>query len=151
MTTMPEIPKLPDDEKVVADLAAAIDPDNLSSLIFPLSKYQQFDEKMPTVVLGYVTGQIGMCVWNLEPGQANDYHVHPTTEHMHIVIEGECEYTLGDQPPVVIGVGDAVMVPAGVAHGIRNGSDERMSYVAVTSPGPYQKIRVERPVQPKDG
>ena len=144
MTSMPEVPKLPDDEKLVADLAGAIDPNNLESLVFPLSNYQQFDEGMPTVVLGYVTGQIGMCVWNLEPGQQNDFHVHPTTEHMHIVIEGECEYTVGDAPPVVIGVGDAVMVPAGVAHGIRNISDKRMSYVAVTSPGPYEKIRVER-------
>ena len=145
MTTMPEIPELPDDEKVVAELAGDINPADLGSLIFPLSRYQQFDDKMPTVVLGYVTGQVGMCVWNLQPGQANDFHVHPTTEHMHIVIEGECEYTLGDHPPTRIGVGDAVMVPAGIPHGIRNVSDKRMSYLAVTSPGPYEKIRVERP------
>ena len=145
MTARPEMPKIPDDEKVVSELATAIDPDNLPSLIFPLSNYQKFDDKMPTVVLGYLTGQIGMCVWNLEPGQQNDYHVHPTTEHMHIVIEGQCEYTLGDAEPVIIGVGDAVMVPAGVAHGIRNIGDKRTSYVAVTSPGPYEKIRVERP------
>ncbi|MCX2933774.1 cupin domain-containing protein [Mycobacterium sp. CVI_P3] len=145
MTTTPEMPKIPDDEKVVSELASAIDPDNLRSLVFPLSNYQQFDDRMPTVVLGYLTGQIGMCVWNLEPGQQNDYHVHPTTEHMHIVIEGECEYSLGDAEPVIIRVGDAVMVPAGIAHGIRNISDKRTSYVAVTSPGPYEKIRVERP------
>ena len=90
------MPKLPDDEKVVLDFVGAIKPDDLSSLIFPLSKLQQFDEEKPTVVLGYVTGQIGIVVWNLEPGQENDYHMHPTTEHLHIVIEGECEYQLGD-------------------------------------------------------
>lgn len=144
MTNQPEPPKLPDDEKLVSDLVGAIDPADLGSLVFPLSRYQQFDHIKPTVVLGYVNGQVGMCVWNLEPGQANDFHVHPTTEHMHIVIEGQCEYTLGDHPPVVIGVGEAVMVPAGIPHGIRNISDKRMSYVAVTSPGPYEKIRVER-------
>jgi len=144
MTTMPEMPKLPDDENVVPDFIGAIDPKNASSLVFPLSKFQRFDEKMPTVVLGYVTGQIGVVMWNLEPGQENDFHVHPTTEHLHIVIEGECEYTVGDAPPVVIGVGDAVMVPAGVPHGIRNISDKRASYLAVTSPGPYEKIHVER-------
>ena len=66
---------------------------------FRCPEFQQFDEKLPTVVLGYTAGQIGVCVWNLEPGQQNDYHVHPTTEHLHIFIEGECEYTLGDQPP----------------------------------------------------
>ena len=74
----------------------------------------------------------------------NDYHMHPTTEHLHIIIEGECEYTLGDRPPVITRTGDAVMVPAGIAHGIRNVGDKRASYVAVTSPGPYEKVRVER-------
>ncbi len=144
MTIMPEMPKLPDDEKFVADFIGAIDADNLESLVFPLSKFQQFDEKLPTVVAGYVTGQIGVVVWNLEPGQENDYHVHPNTEHLHIVIEGECEYKLGDAPAVITRVGDAVMVPAGVAHGIRNIGDKRASYVAITSPGPYEKVRVER-------
>ncbi len=144
---MTDMPKLPDDEKFVADLLGAINADDLASLVFPLSKYQQFDEKMPTVVPGYI-GQIGMVVWNLEPGQANDYHMHPTTEHLHIIIEGECEYTLGDLPPVITRAGDAVMVPPGIAHGIRNTGDKRASYVAVTSPGPYEKIRVERPEVP---
>lgn len=145
LTTMPDVPDLPDDEKAVLDLMGAIDPSNPSSLIFSLSRYQQFDDKLPTVVLTYVMGQLGVVVWNLEPGQENDYHLHPTAEHLHIFIEGECEYTLGELPPVITRVGDAVMVPAGVAHGIRNISDKRASYVAIVSPGPYEKVRVERP------
>jgi quercetin dioxygenase-like cupin family protein len=145
LTAPPELPKLPDDEKVVFDFIGAIKPDDLSSLIFPLSKLQQFDKEKPTVVLGYTTGQIGVVVWNLEPGQENDYHMHPTTEHLHIVIEGECEYQLGDQAPVIARVGDAIMVPAGIPHGIRNIGDARASYVAITSPGPYEKQRLERP------
>lgn len=144
MSATPDTSKLPDDEKVVLDFFGSIDPANLPSLVFPLSKLQQFDETMPTVVLGY-NAQLGVVVWNLEPGQENDYHMHPTTEHLHIVIEGECEYQLGDQPPVITRVGDAVMVPAGVPHGIRNVSDKRASYIAITSPGPYEKQRLERP------
>lgn len=145
MTAKPEIPDLPHDEKAVLDFIGSIDPKNLSSLHFPLSQFQQFDAEMPTVVIGYTTGQIGMVVWNLEPGQANDFHLHPSTEHLHIVIEGECEYSLGDEPPFTVKTGEAVMVPAGIAHGIRNTGDRRASYVAVTSPGPYEKVRVERP------
>jgi quercetin dioxygenase-like cupin family protein len=144
LTALPDMPKLPDDEKLVPDLIGTINADNLSSLIFPLSKFQQFDDKLPTVVPGYVA-QIGMVVWNLAPGQENDYHLHPTTEHLHIIVEGECEYTLGDLAPVITKTGDAIMVPAGIPHGIRNVSDKRASYVAITSPGPYEKIRVERP------
>ena len=137
--------ELPEDERVVADLIGSIDPNDLSTLVFPLSRYQQFDDEFPTVVLTYVVGQLGVVVWNLEPGQANDYHMHPTTEHIHIFIEGECDYTLGDQAPVKVRAGDAVMVPAGVAHGILNTGTTRASYVAVTSPGEYEKIRVDRP------
>ncbi len=145
MAALPDMPKLPDDEKLVPDFIGAIDANNLASLIFPLSKFQQFDDKLPTIVPSYVTGQINVVVWNLAPGQQNDYHLHPTTEHLHIVIEGECEYTLGDHEPVIAEVGDAVMVPAGIPHGIRNVSDKRASYVAITSPGPYEKIRAGRP------
>lgn len=139
------MPELPEDEKAVPDLIGAINRDDFSSLVFSLSRYQQFDTELPTVVLGYVTGKLGVVVWNLEPGQENDYHLHPDLEHLHLFIEGECEYTLGDLPPVTTRVGDAVIVPAGVAHGIRNVSDKRASYVAVVSPGPYEKVRVERP------
>jgi hypothetical protein len=37
------------------------------------------------------------------------------------------------------------MVPAQVAHGIRNTTSQRASYVAIVSPGPYEKVRMERP------
>ena len=70
----------------------------LSTLVFDVSKYQVFSPESATVVFTYITGQLGIVVWNLEPGQENDYHLHPTTEHLHVVLEGECEYTLGDIP-----------------------------------------------------
>lgn len=144
MTEEPDLSQLPDDENVIIDHMGDINPEDQSSLVFQLSKYQKFHETLPTVVLTYVSGQLGVVTWNLEPGQANDYHVHPTSEHLHIFLEGECEYNLGDQPPVITRAGDAVMVPAGVPHGIRNVSDRRASYVAIVSPGPYEKVRVER-------
>jgi quercetin dioxygenase-like cupin family protein len=145
LTTVPDLPDMPHDEKLVADLLGTIDPNDLASLKFSFSRYQQFDDAFPTAVLAYVAGQLGVVVWNLSPGQENDYHVHPSTEHLHIFLEGECEYQLGDQPPFRVGVGDAVMVPAEVPHGVRNVGAGRASYAAVTSPGPYEKVRRERP------
>ena len=62
----------------------------------------------------------GIVFWNLEPGQENDYHMHPTTEHLHVVVAGEVEYTLGDLDPITVKAGQAVMVPEHVPHGIRN-------------------------------
>lgn len=132
-------------EKFVPDLAGRIDPDDVSTLVFDLATYQQFDADAAVVTLAYARGGLGIVMWNLEPGQENDYHLHPTTEHLHVVVEGECEYTLADEPSVTVGVGQAVMVPAQVPHGIRNRTEKRCSYIAITSPGDYQKVLVERP------
>jgi quercetin dioxygenase-like cupin family protein len=84
-------------------------------------------------------------VWNLEPGQENDYHRHPANEHLTFVIEGELEFTLGERKPETVRPGQLVVIPTNMPHGIRNKSDQRATYVAVTSPGPYEKILVERP------
>jgi quercetin dioxygenase-like cupin family protein len=132
-------------EKIVAELAKDIDRDNPSSLVFDLSKYQVYSPESATVVFAYISGQLGMVFWNLEPGQENDFHMHPTTEHLHVVVAGEVEYTLGDLDPIRVGPGQAVMVPGQVPHGIRNVGSTRASYFAVTSPGDYQKVLVERP------
>jgi quercetin dioxygenase-like cupin family protein len=136
------------EERVVTALMGKIDPSQPDTLAFDFSTYQQFDPDRPVVTLLYsnIAKQgLGIVVWNLEPGQENDYHVHPSTEHVHIILAGEAEYKLGDRPPVRVRVGQAVMVPAKIPHGIRNVGTERCSYVAVNSPGDYQKIRVDRP------
>jgi quercetin dioxygenase-like cupin family protein len=132
-------------ERIVPDLAGDVNRDDLDTLVFDVSKYQQYSDDAATVVFAYITGQLGVVLWNLEPGQENDYHLHPTTEHLHVVVAGECEYTLGDRPPIVVRPGQAVMVPEKVPHGIRNVGTERASYMAITSPGPYEKVLVERP------
>jgi quercetin dioxygenase-like cupin family protein len=131
-------------EKIVAEMAKDIDRENPASLVFDLSKYQVYSPESATVVFAYISGQLGMVFWNLEPGQENDYHMHPTTEHLHVVVEGEVEYTLGDLDPIRVTAGQAVMVPEQVPHGIRNVGTTRASYFAVTSPGDYQKVLVER-------
>ena len=41
--------------------------------------------------------------------------------------------------------GQIVVVPTNVPHGIRNTSNRRGTYVAITSPGAYEKVLVERP------
>jgi quercetin dioxygenase-like cupin family protein len=119
--------------------------EDLADLILDVSKYQVFTEDAATVVIA-PRGQLGgIVVWNLEPGQENDYHMHPANEHLTFVVEGEMEFTLGDREPEIVRPGQLVVIPATMPHGIRNLSEKRASYVAVTSPGPYEKILVERP------
>lgn len=136
----------PDQERVVSDVGPVIDAADPESLFFSMSTYQLFDDRLPTAAIASVTTELGLMMWNLGPGQENDYHVHPNTEHLHIIIEGEVEYTLGDGPPRTMTVGEAVLVPAGIPHGIRNVSDARASYFAVGPlSAPYVKTRLERP------
>ena len=104
-----------------------------------------YSDDAATVAFAYISGQLGVVFWNLEPGQENDYHMHPTTEHLHVVVAGEVEYTLGDLDPITVKAGQAVMVPEQVPHGIRNVGTVNASYFAVTSPGDYQKVLVDRP------
>ena len=135
-------------ERFVAELAGRIDTSVPESLVLDMSTYQQFDAEAAVVTLVYgniADNGLGIVVWNLEPGQCNDYHSHPTTEHLHVIVAGEAEYTLADRPPITVGVGQAVMVPAGMAHGVRNVGSGRCSYLAINSPGDYQKILVEPP------
>lgn len=135
-------------ERFIADLASAMNPDDTKSLVFSMSTYEVFDKDAPTAVLAYMAevSDLALLFWNLMPGQENDYHVHPAAEHLHVIVEGEVEYSLGDEVPVTLKVGDAVMVPAGIPHGIRNTSDKPASYLAVTpaKSGSYEKVLVER-------
>ncbi len=132
-------------EKFIAETGGRLDPAEPTSLKFALADYQIFDEDMATVTFVYGgDGRQGIVLWNLGPGQENDYHLHPTTEHLHVMVEGVAEYTLDGAPPITVVPGEAVMVPAGVPHGIRNAGPGRCTYMAITSPGPYEKVLVDR-------
>jgi quercetin dioxygenase-like cupin family protein len=129
-------------EHFVTEFKTPADPSMPESMFIDLSKYQIFSADLPTVALVYggTPDKIAIVVWNLGPGQENERHVHPTIDHIHVVLTGEAQYNVGDSDPVTLRQGQAVMVPAGVVHGIRNTGTEPCSYLAVTTPGPYEKV-----------
>lgn len=131
-------------EQIHAELAGRIDPKDPATFVFDPADYQIFSADSAVVSFAYIAGQLGIVMWNLEPGQWNDYHMHPTTEHLHMVLRGTVEYHLADLPPITVTAGKAVIVPATVPHGIHNVGDEPASYMAITSPGPYEKVLVDR-------
>lgn len=104
--------------------------------VFNPMDFRQFAPEEATVVLTY--GQdpdVGVVVWNLEPGQENSTHTHPDSAHVITVLAGSGEY-LKDGNPVPIKAGDCLVVPRNVVHGIRNTGSERFSYMAVTNVSP---------------
>jgi quercetin dioxygenase-like cupin family protein len=108
--------------------------------VFDIGSFQEFCTEHALVIVVSNKTQLPVVVWNFEPGQANDAHTHARTEHVHIVIEGELEYRLDNQPGCMVHTGQAVLIPAGVTHEVRNRTSGRSSYVAISSPGPYERL-----------
>ena len=61
----------------------------------------------------------------LEPGQADRVHTHPEQDKFYFVLEGEGEFTVGEET-INAGAGLTVLAPAGVTHGVRNAGTERL-------------------------
>jgi quercetin dioxygenase-like cupin family protein len=47
-------------------------------------------------------------------------HTHPGEEVIYYILEGSLEYQIDGQPPKTFNAGDALTVPAGVVHAVRN-------------------------------
>ena len=67
------------------------------------------------------------------PGYVHKLHVHPTQDEIIFVLEGKgaSETATGKRE---IGVGDVVMVPAGVPHATYNPNSEVLRAVIIKSP-----------------
>jgi mannose-6-phosphate isomerase-like protein (cupin superfamily) len=61
----------------------------------------------------------------LEPGQADRAHTHAEQDKFYFVLEGEGEFTIGDDT-VNAGAGHTVVAPAGITHGVVNNGSVRL-------------------------
>jgi mannose-6-phosphate isomerase-like protein (cupin superfamily) len=104
--------------------------------------FRTFSDEGATVVrLYHDDPDASVVVWNLEPGQANDQHMHQANLHVFYVLEGEGSY-LKDDALVPIKAGQIVVIPRQQLHGIRNTGTSRLSYMAMTTYGPDGYVRV---------
>jgi len=69
--------------------------------------------------LGVAGREVVQVRVELAPGVAFPPHSHPG-EEIAYVIEGELEYRLEGRPPVTLGAGEALFIPAGTVHAARN-------------------------------
>ena len=83
--------------------------------------------------LGGAANQSLAEAW-LEPGQSTERHYHARTEEIYVLLDGEGEMEVdGDRRPV--GLGDAILIPAGAWHRIRAG-DGPVRFLCCCAP-PY--------------
>ena len=71
----------------------------------------------------------------LEPGQVQAAHDHAHQDKFYYVVSGRGRFVLG-QEEVVAGEGEVVLAPAGVIHGVRNDSQERLTLLVGIAPAP---------------
>jgi mannose-6-phosphate isomerase-like protein (cupin superfamily) len=71
-----------------------------------------------------------------EPGAGLTPHRHPETEHVLTALTGAGVVRLGRRR-VPLGAGESLLVPAGVAHGVRNPGPGRLVVQQVSSPKPW--------------
>ena len=70
-----------------------------------------------------------------EPGQQHALHAHDDMDKLYSVVQGNGLFLLQDAE-LPMREGDLLVAPAGVPHGIRNSSSERLVVLAVLTPAP---------------
>ena len=92
-------------------------------------------QPMAFLVTGEHSKHTCMFEWTVPPGFFTGLHVHRVQEETFYVLEGECEWQIGDER-VHAGPGTYLFIPPGVPHNIGNssGSPARM-LMTVSPPG----------------
>ena len=93
---------------------------------------------MVFLVTGDNTKHTSMFDWTLPPGFATGRHVHGSQEETFYVLEGECEWQVGDEI-IRAEVGTYVFIPPGVPHNIVNASDKPARMIMTVSPPGHER------------
>ncbi|HET6283863.1 MAG TPA: cupin domain-containing protein [Polyangia bacterium] len=74
-------------------------------------------------------------IYCLDAGQSQSPHAHDGADKVYAVLEGTVTASVGEDE-AVLGVGDAVLAPAGRPHGIRNTGPGRAAVLVFMAPHP---------------
>ena len=88
---------------------------------------------MAFLVTGDDTKHTSMFDWTIPPRFSTGLHVHRIQEETFYVLEGECEWQVGDQR-VRATPGTYLFVPPGVPHNIANVADKPARALMTVSP-----------------
>lgn len=91
-------------------------------------------EKMQKINL-FATTELFLDVYCLEPGQKQKVHTHDDASKFYVVLEGHGTFHVAGESKEV-GPGQAVLAPAGDAHGVENQTPDRLVLLVGMAPPP---------------
>jgi mannose-6-phosphate isomerase-like protein (cupin superfamily) len=91
-------------------------------------------EKMAKVNL-FESDKMFCDVYGLEPGQEQKVHAHQGADKIYFVLAGAGSFHIGTEDRE-LGPETLVVAPAGVAHGVKNTSDSRLTLLVFMAPNP---------------
>jgi quercetin dioxygenase-like cupin family protein len=93
---------------------------------------------MVFLVTGEDTKHTSMFDWTIPAGFATGLHVHRVQEETFYVLEGECEWWIGDKM-IRAAPGTFLFIPPGVAHNITNVSEKPARVLMTVSPPGHER------------
>jgi mannose-6-phosphate isomerase-like protein (cupin superfamily) len=83
----------------------------------------------------FATPRLFFDLYCLLPGQAQKVHTHAAADKVYLVVSGRARVTVGDET-AELAPEEAVLCPAGVAHGVANDGPEPATLIVVAAPPP---------------
>lgn len=94
-------------------------------------------EKMVKVNL-FETENFFCDIYCFKPGQSQKLHTHQNADKIYFVLEGTGLFYVGEEKQT-LGIGNAILAPAGSIHGVENTSEENLVLLVFMSPNPNFK------------
>lgn len=96
---------------------------------------RRFDAAKMQKINLFETSRFFCDVYCLEAGQSQKPHKHDDADKLYAVLEGEVRARVGGEVAMLT-VGDAVLAPAGLDHGIENVGSARAAVLVFMAPKP---------------
>ncbi len=91
-------------------------------------------DRMTKIALA-TTGRSQLDLYCVGPGQSQKAHTHDAQDKIYYVLEGSGRFSLGHEEER-LSAGEALVAPAGIAHGLVNDGSEPLLVLVVVSPPP---------------
>ena len=79
-------------------------------------------------------GVVSLARARVEPGVTTAWHSLTGVDERYVMLAGEGEVEVGEDPPSPVGPGDVVAIPAGVRQRITNTGNTDLTFLCVCTP-----------------